>query len=214
MKNYIEVNRDAYDALCQDYEQRIMDKSQFETGANILAGNLLHVLRQRFKKITVLEVGSGSGEALAFFEQNGCGTIAVELSKNMASVAQRRATNTIFIVNDINAVHFPTERFEGIYAGALIHLFPLKDAIALIKSFHRWLKPGGVLFVNTTKHLYSEEGFYEKTDYTGSIKRFRRKWTEAELLYTLQAANFEVIDRMTSNEQDRQKEWIAFVCQK
>jgi len=45
MKNYIEVNRDAYDALCQDYEQRIMDKSQFETGVNILAGNLLHVLR-------------------------------------------------------------------------------------------------------------------------------------------------------------------------
>jgi ubiquinone/menaquinone biosynthesis C-methylase UbiE len=214
MKDYIKINRNAYDALHQDYEQRAIDKSQFETKANVLAGSLLRLLEQRFEQITVLEVGPGSGEVLTFFEHSGCRTIAVELSRNMAAVARRRATNSIFIVNDINEIQFASEQFEGIYAGALIHLFPLNDAIDLVRNFYAWLKPGGVLFINTTKHLHSEEGFYEKSDYKGLIKRFRRKWTEAELLHTLQNAKFEVIDQITSNEQDRQKEWIAFICQK
>ena len=214
MKDYIEINRDSYDALYQDYEQRVIDKSEFETGANVLGGSLLHFLKQRFEQITVLEVGPGSGELLTFFEHNGCRTIAVELSKNMASVARRRAMNTVFIVNDITSIQFATEQFEGIYAGALIHLFQLDDAIDLIRNFYIWLKPGGVLFINTTKHSSSDEGFYEKTDYRGSIKRFRRKWTETELLVALQDAKFEIIDRLTSCEQDRQKEWIAFICQK
>ncbi len=214
MKDYIEINRNAYDILYQDYEKRVIDKSAFETRANVLAGSLLHFLKQRFEHITVLEVGPGSGEVLTFFESNGCRTIAVELSENMASIARRRATNTVFIINDINSIQFAAEQFEGIYVGALIHLFPLKDAIELIKSFYIWLKPNGVLFINTTRHLLSEEGFYEKTDYKGSIKRFRRMWTEAELFNTLQNANFEVLDRITSNEEDRQKEWIAFVCEK
>jgi ubiquinone/menaquinone biosynthesis C-methylase UbiE len=162
----------------------------------------------------ILEVGPGSGEVLEFLEANGCRTVAVELSEKMASVARVRAQKTIFVINDINNIQFATGQFEGIYAGALIHLFPLSDAIKLIENFYSWLKPNGILFVNTTTHQYSDEGVYEKVDYGGSIRRFRRKWTETELLSVLQDSKFKIVDRITTNEEDRQKEWIAFICQK
>ncbi len=214
MEDYIEINRNAYNSLYQDYDQRVINKSPYETEASILAESLLRALKTTFKTITILEVGPGSGEILTFFEDNGCRTIAVELSNNMYSISKQRATNTIFIIDDINNVSFAKDQFEGIYAGALIHLFPMNDAVNLIGSFYSWLRPGGVLFINTTIHTISEEGFYEKSDYKGLVKRFRRKWTKSEFLNILQNAKFNIIDQIVTSEKDREKEWIAFICQK
>jgi SAM-dependent methyltransferase len=218
MKEYIRVNRDSYDILYEEYNRRAnarsIKKSDYEESAESLGGPILSRAKLQFKSISVLEIGPGSGEMSSFFDKNGCGTMAVELSPKMAEIAKNRSPNTLFILGDILETEFCENQFEIIYAGAVIHLFPLNDAIELLKKIYNWLKPNGFLFINTTIHAVSAEGYEIKPDYGTKIKRFRRKWKEMEFLTALIDSNFKILDRMFTNEKDRGKEWVAYICVK
>ena len=214
MKEYVRINQIAYDTLYNEYNTRAIKKSEYEEKAESLAGTVLNCAKSSFKRLTVLEIGPGSGEILSYFEENGCRTVAVELSTKMAEMAKIRSSLTVFIINDITETKFCNDQFEVIYAGALIHLFPLNDALELMKKFYNWLKPNGILFVNTTIHDVSEEGYYKKEDYGISVKRFRKKWTEKEFILAIQNTGLEIIQRLFTNEQDRKKQWVAFLCRK
>ena len=218
MKEYIRINRESYDTLYEEYDKRAnaraIKKSEYEESEESLGMPILNLAKQSFSQISVLEIGPGSGEMSAFFEKNGCRTIAVELSPKMAEIAKIRSPNTVFLVADILETDFLNNQFEIIYAGAIIHLFPLNDALELLRKVHLWLKPNGFLFINTTLHDISFEGFEEKTDYGITIKRFRRKWCEEELISALKEYGLKIITRMSTFEQDRRKRWIAYICVK
>ena len=61
---------------------------------------------------------------------------------------------------------------------SVIHNFPKEDVKELLFSIHKWLKKDGKILIYTTIHNKSEEGYYEKEDYSGKIVRFRKKFTE------------------------------------
>jgi SAM-dependent methyltransferase len=214
MKNYIAVNKHAYDNLCDEYNKRALNKSEYEEKVEVLCGHILKYCEGNYGHMTFLEVGPGSGEALSYFEQKNFKTVAVELSAKMAAVAKNRSPNSIFIINNILKTKFLENQFDVIYAGALIHLFPFKDAQCLIKLFRKWLKPCGLLFINTTINKLSEEGFCEKIDYDKPVLRFRRKWTKEELRCELNRVDLRIIDSIFTDEKDRNKKWIAFICKK
>jgi ubiquinone/menaquinone biosynthesis C-methylase UbiE len=210
MKEYIRINHESYDALCSEYDDRAKVRatkgSQFEESAESLDCLILSQAKKFFPKITVLEIGPGSGEMLAFFEKNNCRTVAVDLSPKMAKIARRRSPNTDLVLGNILDVEFLKNKFEIVYAGAVIHLFPLNDALDLLLKIHHWLKPKGFIFINTTIHPVTEEGHEIKRDSIIQIRRFRRKWTENELFAALQNSGFEILDRIFTNEQDRGKQ--------
>jgi len=214
MKEYTRVNQAAYDILAHEYDKRAEVKSNYEETADTLGGAVIKHAQKTPDNLSVLEVGPGSGEIISFFEQLGCRTIAVELSEKIAEIAKARSPNTFYILGDILEVKFQSNQFDIIYAGALIHLFPLQDALILLSNFMQWLKPNGVLFINTTVHSSSEEGYFMKIDYGTMVKRFRRKWTEEEFLEVLKDTGFEILERLFTNEVDRQKIWVAFLCRK
>ena len=73
---------------------------------------------------------------------------------------------------------------------------------------------GGKLFLTTTLHEKSEEGFFIKVDYQEKLERFRRKYTETELCEFIQSENFNIIEKLYTNEADRNKKWILLICSK
>ncbi len=212
------MNRESYDALYEEYDrranQRAYQKSDYEESDESLGMPILNLARQSFSHISVLDIGPGSGEMSAFFEKHDCRTIAVELSPQMARITKIRSPNTLILVNDILETDFLNDQFEIIYAGAIIHLFPLNDALELLNRIYFWLKPKGLIFINTTLHNISSEGYETKTDYEKNLKRFRRKWREDELLNAMKNNNLKTIKRMYTFEQDRMKRWVAYICTK
>jgi len=213
-KKYIRVNQQTYDTLHNEYNSRAYNKSSCEEKLDILGGSVLKYAKIFFEDINALEIGPGSGEILSYFEQHGCRTIAVELSPKMAEIAETRSPYTVFILGDILETEFANDQFEVIYAGAVIHLFPRDDAIELLTKMYKWLKPNGLLFVNTTIHSSSEESYQTKYDYKIPIKRFRKKWTEEEFSNVIKSCGFEVVKRLFTDEKDRGKKWVAFIVQK
>ena len=212
--DYIKINKQAYDSLWQDYKNRSIHKSSVEEKPDVLGGTILEFARKIFRRIKVLEVGPGSGEILNYFEKNNCQTLAVEISEKIANLAMDTSPNSKIINDDIMNVSFPESQFEIIYAGAVIHLFTLEDARIILRKFYKWLKPKGYMFINTTIHTSSSEGFLKKEDSKKSIIRYRRYWTEEELINELDNVDFSIKKRLFTDEKDRDKKWVAFIAQK
>ena len=170
--------------------------------------------KTNIKNISVLEIGPGAGQTLQYFSMCGCHTIGVELSYKMAQIAKRKSPESLIICQDINSVQFLERQFHIIYLGAVLHLFPEKDASKLLQNIQHWLDDDGILYVNTTIHNRSFEGFYEKKDYRIPCTRYRKYWTENDFCTFVQKCGFDICDRGYSNEPERKKQWIALYCRK
>ncbi len=163
----------------------------------------------------VLEIGPGTGRIFDILENDlKCRTIAVELAENMVELASLKSPNTIFIIDDVLKVSFKKNQFDAIFMGALIHNFPLEDAKKLLEKTYDWLKEDGKLLLYTTIHEKSEEGYFEKEDYSGKIIRYRKKYMEDELKELVESIHFKIDYKMYNEEPDRNKNWIVYILTK
>ena len=111
-------------------------------------------------------------------------------------------------------IKFSEESFDAIFMGAVIHNFPKEVVKELLFSIHKWLKKDGKILIYTTIHNKSEEGYYEKEDYSGKIVRFRKKFTENELKELLEEFKFKIVFKMYTEEPDRNKKWLTYIVEK
>lgn len=214
-KEYIKVNKNAYNVFASQHAQRHNKIGKYDlTDAdwiNLLGEKLLK------KKINnnVLEIGPGTGRILKILEEDlNCRTCAVELSEEMIKYAKVKSPNTLFIEDDVLNVKFSEETFDAIFMGALIHNFPKEDAKELLSLIYKWIKNDGKILIYTTIHDKSEEGYYEKDDYSGNIVRFRKKFTEDELKELIEEARFKIVYKMYTEEPDRNKKWLTYIIEK
>ena len=215
MLDYIEVNKELYDNLAEEYKKRRENKSPFEESAEYLGNCVLkHVKKEVGRSINVVEIGPGAGQLLHYFEKNGCRTIGIELSEKMAKIAKEYSPNSIIINSDTQKVDLLEEQFHLVYMGAIIHLMPKSDADKLLKKVWSWLENDGIIFINTTCNNASIEGFFEKKDYGISKIRYRRYWTENDFELFVKSSGFSLIEKLYTNECDREKKWVALICKK
>ncbi len=214
MKKYLEVNKTAYDDLALDYYDRSCHVEVEETSAEMFVSYILPYLPQEvpYSKMNVLEIGPGSGKVLAHFSELGFQTTAVELSPQMAKIAVDRSPRTNMIIGDVNSVKLKRGSYDIVFMGAVFHLFPVRDAEKLLHRVGKWLKPDGILFVNTTCSHAEYEGYFVKQDYVTGSRRFRRYWTEKGFFHILTNNKFKILTTLYSTEHKRNKNWIGVVC--
>lgn len=213
-KEYIKVNREAYNKFAPQHKSRHDNISKYdltdEDWVELLSNKLL-----TSNSKNVLEIGPGTGRILRIFEEElNVRTTAVELASEMVEIAKEKSPNTLFIVDDILNVNFMSKQFDAIFMGALIHNFPLDDSELLLKKCYSWLRDDGKVLIYTTIHEKSEEGYFEKEDYSGKIVRFRKKFTEKKLYDLVSRVGFKVDYTMYTEELDRNKKWIVYICKK
>lgn len=206
---YSALNRLAYDLLADEYRVRAEAPSPAQESPEYLAGLLLSQLHD---PIRLLELGPGSGSVLSALGKAANDTVAVEISPRMASLAHRNAPDALIIIADALNVDFPKHSFDGVYAGAFLHLFPMPEAEKMVQRIARWTKPGGVVFINTSISNQSGESIEVKEDYVLRVARFRSKWTEVEFRQMLEHNGLSILERVTTDEYDRNKFWVGFLC--
>lgn len=214
-KDYIRINREAYDKFAIQHNERSSKESKYEVSNSkwkeIIDNNLLI----KDTDNNVLEIGPGSGRLLNILDNElHCKTTAVELSKEMIKYAKEKSPNTKFIEGNILDIDFENNSFDAIIMGALIHNFPKEDAIKLLELSKKWLKDNGRIMIYTTIHEKSEEGYYEKEDYNENIVRFRKKYTKEELIDLFNKLNFKIVFTYYNEEKDRNKKWMTYIVEK
>lgn len=110
---------------------------------------LLRHLPGPFKQ-RILDLGCGPGRDLAAFVARG--HLPVGLDGAAAFVAMARATTGCEVWHqDFLTLELPNERFDGIFANAVLFHVPTQELGRVLKDLRRALVAGGVLFASNPR---------------------------------------------------------------
>lgn len=99
---------------------------------------------------TVLDVGCGAGRATRWFVQHGYNVTGVDFSDTMLKLARQAAPEATVLSMDIRAVDFANATFDAVWSSFSIIHIPKLDVARTLRSWHRVLKPAGVLTIVTS----------------------------------------------------------------
>lgn len=207
-KDYIEINKASYDIVAEEYKTKYKNNGGANKFYDILQEFVLNKKNSGISKM--LEIGPGIGTLLKKFEEKGFRTTAVELSKNMASLACKNSCNSVIINSNILEIDFMPKQFDFILAMAVIHNFPEEDLIKLLNKIKIWLKDDGYFILDTTNNKVTETGFFEKEDYNNKVLRYRRKWKKEDLESFIQSQGFCIQDSVVYKDSTSSKEWLIY----
>jgi SAM-dependent methyltransferase len=153
------------------------------------------VERQAFRDrlapgVRLLEVGAGTGQDSAYFQQQGLAVVAADLSPVM--VEHCRAKGIEAHVMDFLHLGFAAGSFDAVFAmNCLLHV-PNRDLPAVLAAIREILRPGGLLFVGTYGGDESREGPIDDDQHVPP--RFFSWRTDEQLFGFAAAAGFAVVD--------------------
>ncbi len=138
----------------------------------------------------LLEIGAGTGQDSAYFQQEGCVVVAADLSPVM--VEHCRAKGIEAHVMDFLQLDFPAGSFDAVFAmNCLLHV-PNHDLPAVLAAVRAVLRPGGLFFVGVYGGNESAEGPFEGDEHVPP--RFFSWRTDEQLLGFATRAEFDVVD--------------------
>ena len=94
---------------------------------------------------TILDLGCGPGRDLKTFTDLGHHAIGLEGASRFVEMAREHSGCEVWEQN-LLALDLPAERFDGVYANAVLFHVPSAELARVLGELHRTLKPRGVLF--------------------------------------------------------------------
>jgi len=98
----------------------------------------------------LLDLGCGPGRDLAAFITHGHDPVGLDGAEAFVAMA-RAATGCEVWHQDFLALDLPSERFDGIFANAVLFHVPTQELSRVLGDLHRTLITGGVLFCSNPR---------------------------------------------------------------
>lgn len=113
----------------------------------------------------ILDAGSGTGIPIArHLVQTGFKVTGIDLSKTMVETARKNVPDASFRQMNMTAIDLPPDSFDGVISCyAIIHV-PKETHAGIFESFHRILKPRGVMLVSVACWEWEEVADYLGVD--------------------------------------------------
>lgn len=98
----------------------------------------------------ILDLGCGPGRDLLTFSALGHRPVGLDASPAFVAMARKRAGCEVW-QQDLLKLELPVERFDGIFANAVLFHVPSQELSRVLDDLHRTLRPGGVLFCSNPR---------------------------------------------------------------
>lgn len=155
-----EIVRKGYDEIAKQYQanRHIFDhRKELNEFASLLP-----------KNAKVLAVGCGAGVPITkFLVKSGFDVTGIDFSAGMLEVARKNVPEARFIKKDMAELDFKNNSFDGLTAFYSIIHVPREKHLSLFQSFHRILKPNGIMLIcvgpdewEATTEYYDTEMFW------------------------------------------------------
>ena len=115
------------------------------------AKRFMHALHGK----TILDVGCGPGTHAEFFNRIGLDVTCVDVSETMLKKCESKGLKTLLV--DLQEMQFPDRTIDGIWAVSSIIHIRKQNLPAVIKKWHRMLRPEGMVFIAVKEG--EKEGF-------------------------------------------------------
>ncbi len=136
----------------------------------------------------VLDVGCGDGVPVAqFLVELGFDVTGIDFSEKMLKLACKSVPRAKFVLRDMTELDIDSDSFEGLVAFYSIIHVPREKHFPLFQSFHRILKPDGVMLIC----LGPDE--WEATEKYHGTRMFWSHYSPEKSLQLIKEAGFEVI---------------------
>lgn len=128
-----------YNQVAEDFREGTRDH---DVSQNI-AALLRHIEGQ--EPWQILDFGCGPGRDLKTFSGMGHVAVGLDGSERFADMARADTGCEVWQQNFLE-LDLPAERFDGIFANAVLFHVPKQELPRVLAQLHTTLKPGGVLF--------------------------------------------------------------------
>lgn len=140
------------------------------------------------KNAKVLDIGCGAGFPVTkFLVESGCDVTGVDISEGMLKLAKRNVPRAKFIRGDMTRLDFKSNSFDGLTAFYSIIHVPRERHLSLFQSFHRTLKPNGIILVC----MGSDE--WEGTDEYYGVEMFWSHHSPEKSLQIVKDVGFQIM---------------------
>ena len=175
-----EIVRRGYDKIAKEYQaSRHIFKNIEE---------LEEFASHMSKSAKILDVGCGAGVPVTkFLIEAGFDVMGVDFSESMLKLARRNVPEARFIKKDMTKLDFKDNSFDGLTAFYSIIHVPREKHSSLFQSFHRILKPNGVMLVSVGS------GEWEGTDEYCGAEMFWSHYSPEKSLELMKDAGFQII---------------------
>jgi SAM-dependent methyltransferase len=142
----------------------------------------------------LLEIGAGTGQDSAYFQQEGFAVVAADLSPAMVEHCRTKGIEAHIM--DFLHLDFPVGSFDAVFAmNCLLHV-PNRDLPMVLAAVRTVLRPGGLFFIGVYGGKESGEGPIDDDD-EHVPPRFFSWRTDEQLLGFATDARFDVVDSHT-----------------
>ena len=128
---------------------------------------VLEYLSQRMKaresgrRQALLDIGCGTGRySIQLAETYDLQVTGVDVSEKMLNQAREKHPSGVWLLKPIEEVGFSDESFNFILMSYVIH--HLKDYPRTLQDCHRYLRPGGALFIVTDSHEQFRSSYFNR----------------------------------------------------
>jgi ubiquinone/menaquinone biosynthesis C-methylase UbiE len=129
-----------------------------------------------------LDVGCGAGVPVAqFLVDSGFDVTGIDFSRNMLKLARKNVPKARFILKDMTELDFKADSFDGLTAFYSIIHVPRERHFSLFQSFHRILRPQGIMLAclgsdkwEATDNYYGTEMFWSQYDPKKSLQLLKK----------------------------------------
>ena len=172
-------------------------------------GDTMDATRRRFAArlapgARVLDVGCGPGHDTAALRALGLRVVGLDRSRGMLAQARQRGALPLML-GDMRHLPAPDAMLDGIWACASFLHIPMRDAPAVLREFHRALRPGGVLYIGVKR------GDGERwVEHESGRRRFFMFYREDQLDALLRSTGFAIREGWASvDSRGRPEDWIG-----
>lgn len=163
---------------------------------------------------SVLDVGCASGLKSEYLTQKGLKVTGIDFSDKMIDLAQKRMPLGQFFVRDINESLDFKNKFDGIFAQAVLLHISKKNVKKVLNNLIDFLNPNGYFYIAVKKLRdgAQEEQIVKENDYGYEYERFFSFYAPEELKKYLEDLKLNIIYSDISSIGST--EWIQVIAQK
>lgn len=195
MKNKTDESIITYDNIVKetiDYYNKgeLKNKLEFQEEADLIINMLT-------ENATILDVGTGIGLYPKYLTEKcnkNFNVLGIDTSKNMLEVAKKEAPKAKFQIMDMRNMALSNNSCDAILCLAtLIHVDD-EQALKIMESFDKLLKPNGVIIINAMEHLSGPKEIYDVEPFNPKYNMYYNRYNKNFFLNFFSIKDYEIID--------------------